>query len=245
MKSMFAFVTALAVLALSVDAQANCGKCGSKGASAEKSAAVACCGEKCTAEACSATQCDTSKGCPIAAAMERLPKLTYAVGEKKTCCPKEAAKLVKESGGHIHYCVADKEFDSESDAQVALIEATEKFVAASTKPHTCPKSGQLTLAGRVQTCEKTAAHTAESMQQAMAKVKLTYLVGDKECSCPVEAGRLAKESGKEKLFVVGEEKTCCEKTARLNLARARYKAAIEAMVQAQAAAAKSESTSGT
>ena len=83
------------------------------------------------------------------------------------------------------------------------------------------------------------------MQQAMAKVKFTYLVGEKECNCPVEAGRLAKESGKEKLFVVGEEKTCCEKTARLSLARAKYKAAIQAIVQAQAAAAKPEPTAGT
>jgi hypothetical protein len=242
---MFAFVTAFSVLALAVDAQANCGNCGPKDASAEKSTAGGCNGEKCTAATCSATQCDTSKGCPIAAAMERLPKLTYAIGEKKTCCPKEAAKLAKKSSGHIHFCVAEKEFDSESDAQTALIEATEKFVAALTKPHTCPKSGQLTLAGQAQSCEKAAAHTAELMQQAMAKVRFTYLVGDKECSCPVEAGKLAKESGNEKLFVVAEEKTCCEKTARLNLARAKYKAAIEAMVQSQAAAAKPEPTAET
>ena len=43
----------------------------------------------------------------------------------------------------------------------------------------------------------------------------------------------------------GEEKTRCEKTARLNLARAKYRAAIEAMVEAQAAAAKPGSSAGT
>jgi hypothetical protein len=240
MKSMFSFAVAAAVLAFAVDAQANCGNCGSKDASGEKFAAVGCNAKTCTSETCSASRCDAGKGCPIAAAMERLPSLTYAVGEKKTCCPKEAAKLAKESGGHIHFCVAKKEFDSKSDAQMALIEATENFVAAFTKPHTCPKSGQLTLAGQVRSCEKTAAHTADLMKQAMAKVKFTYLVGEKECNCPVEAGKLAKESGKEKLFVVGEEKTHCEKAARLNLARAKYKAAIQAMVKAQAAAAKPE-----
>ena len=249
MKSMYAFLTAFltafVVLALAGDAQANCGTCGPKDAGAEKAAADGCCGKQCTSESCSATQCNSSKGCPVAAAMERLPKLTYAVGEKKTCCPKQAAKLAKKSSGHIHFCVAEKEFDSKSDAQMALIEATEKFVTAFTKPHSCPKSGQLTLAGQVQSCEKAAAHTAELMQQAMAKVKVTYLVGEKECSCPVEARRLAKESGKEKLFVVGEEKTHCEKTARLSLARAKYKAAIKAMVRARAAVAKPESTAGT
>jgi hypothetical protein len=244
MKSMFAFVMALAVLAFAVDAQANCGKCGPKHAGAEKAAAAGCSAEKCTAETCSAAQCGSGKGCPIAAAMERLPKLSYAVGEKKTCCPKEAAKLAKDSGGHVHFVVGKKEFDSKSDAHAALVKATEKFVTAFTKPHSCPKSGQLTLAGHVQSCEKTAAKTAELMREAMAKVKFTYLVGDEKCGCPVKAGKLAKESGKEKLFVVGEEKTCCEKTARLNLARAKYKAAVEAMVRAQAAA-KTEPAAGT
>ena len=238
MKSMFSFAVAVAVLALAVDVQANCGNCGPKDASGEKSAAAGCDAKKCTSKACSAAQCDDGEGCPIAAAMERLPKLTFAVGEKKTCCPKEAAKLAKESGGHVHFCVGKKEYDSKADAQMALIGATEKFVAAFTKPHTCPKSGQLTLAGQVRSCEKTAAHTAGLMQRAMAKVKFTYLVGEEQCNCPVKAAKLAKESGEEKLFVLGEEKTCCEKTARLNLARAKYKAAVEAMVKAQAAAEK-------
>jgi len=243
---MYAFVTAFAVLALVVDAQADCGKCGpkTKDASAKKSVVGGCSDKQCTSKSCGAAQCETGKGCPIAAALKRLPKLTYAVGGKKTCCRKEAAKLAKKSGGHIHFCVADKEFDSESDAQTALIEATEKCVAAFTNPHTCPKSGQLTLAGHVQSCGRTAAHTADVMQQAMAKVKFTYLVGDKECGCPVEAGKLAKKSGKKKLFVVGKEKTHCAKTARLNLARAKYKAAIKAMVQAHAAAAKPQPTAG-
>jgi hypothetical protein len=251
---MFALTTAIAMLVFAVDAQAGCGTCGPKDAGAASCAAGGCGEASCAAggcsaaasalASCSAVACDAGKGCPIAAAMERLPKLTYAVGEKKTCCSKEAAKLAKESGGHVHFCVAGKEFDSKSDAQLALIKATEKFVAAFAKPHSCPKSGKLTLAGEVQSCPKSAARTAERMQQAMGKVKLTYLVGDKECGCPVTAGKLAKESGQEKLFVVGDEKTACEKTARLNLARAKYRAAVAALVQAEAAA-KAESTSGT
>jgi hypothetical protein len=240
MKSTLASVIALAVLALALDAQADCGNCGSKAATAKS----ACHATKCTSKTCSTTQCDTSKGCPVAAAMERLPKLTYAVGGKKTCCPNEAAKLAKQSNGHVHFRVAGKEFHSESDAQTALVEATEKFVAAFAKPHTCPKSGQLTLAGQAQSCEKTAAHIAKLMQQAMAKVRFTYLVGEEACGCPVKAGELAKKLGKDKVFVVGEERTCCEKAARMNLARAKYKAAVAAMVRAQAGAAKAESTAG-
>ena len=177
--------------------------------------------------------------------MAKLPKISYAVGEKKSGCPDAAAKIAKDSGGHIHFCVGDTEYDSKSEAQEALLTATERFVASFTKPHTCPKSGQCTLAGQPLNCEKSAAHTAKLMQEAMAKVKFTYAVGEEKCNCPIKATKLAKDSGKEKLFVVGETKTCCEKTARLNLARAKYKAAVEAMLKAQAATAKPEETAGT
>jgi hypothetical protein len=227
MKTFLATVTALSVLALTADVRADCGSCGPKAPSAEKSAAAS---------------RDASKGCPVATAMERLPKLTYSVGQTETCCPKEAAKLAKESGGHIHYCVAGKEFDSKSDATKALIKATEKLVASCTKAETCPTSGQLTLAGQAQSCEKTAAKTSKLMQEAMAAVKMTYVVGEKECSCPAEARELAKESGKTMELVVGEQKTCCEQTARLNFARAKYQAAMKAMARASA---KSAATTGT
>ena len=83
------------------------------------------------------------------------------------------------------------------------------------------------------------------MQQAMAKVTVAYRVGEQECNCPVEAAKVAKESGKELQFVVGAEKTCCEKAARLTLARAKYKAAVEALVKAQSATAKPTTTAGT
>ncbi len=255
MKSMYALVAAFAVLAFACDTYAGCGNCGPKKASAEKkccgtcdgpAAAVVgtCTAETCSSATCSASGCDASKGCPIAAAMTKLPKISFAVGEKKTGCPDAAAKIVKDSGGHIHFCVGDTEYDSKSEAQAALLTATEKFVANFTKPHTCPKSGQCTLAGQAQGCEKSAGRTAKLMQDAMAKVKFTYAVGEEECHCPTQAAKLAKDSGKAKLFVVGETKTCCEKTARLNLTRAKYKAAVQAMLKAQAATAKPEETAG-
>ena len=42
--------------------------------------------------------------------------------------------------------------------------------------------------------------------------------------------------GAEMKYVVGGEETCCEMTARLNVARAKYKAAVEALTKAQASA---------
>lgn len=265
MKNLLALVSASTVLAMAVYSQADSGSCSSQAAGSGCCAKTACtqttpvstndgagCTEGkdcCSAGACPAGTCSTvatssEGGCPIAAAMQRLPKVTYAVGEKKVCCPQEAATLSKESGASIRYFVADKSFESEAEAQAALLEATEQFVAAFTKPHTCPQSGQLTLAGQPQSCEQSAAQTAELMQKAMTEVKLSYRVGDKDCGCPVEAGKAASESGAKMLYVVGDQATPCEKTARLNLARAKYRAAVEAMVKAQPAPPTTQAATG-
>jgi hypothetical protein len=237
MRTMSALVSAIAVFSLVMEVHAQCPSCAAKTTATSTCPAGGCSETGCASGCCGAVAVATTKACPVTAAMEKLPKLTYAVGEKTVCCPKEAAALAKAANSQIRYCVAEKKFDSEADAQKALVEATETFVAAVAQPYKCPKSGQLTLAGQAQSCEKTAAKNAELMQAAMAKVAMTYVVGDKSCNCPVEAKQVAKDSGKEVLFVVGQEKTSCEQTARLNLARAKYKAAIEALVKAQSAPA--------
>jgi hypothetical protein len=45
------------------------------------------------------------------------------------------------------------------------------------------------------------------------------------------------------LFVVGEEKTACNVTARLNLARAKYKAAVVALMKADSQTKETSSDS--
>ena len=54
--------------------------------------------------------------------------------------------------------------------------------------------------------------------------------GDKECHCPNEAKAIAVKTKAKTQFVVAGEKTCCSVQSRLNLARAKYKAAVEAVV---------------
>jgi len=171
------------------------------------------------------------KDCPITAAMKNLPQMTYLVGTEKVCCPKAAGELAKKSDAKIQYVVADKTYDTEGNAKLALVEATEQFVASFAKPKVCEKSGSITVAGQKACCEGSAEQMAKIAKKAMDKVSLTYQVGEESCHCPVEADKLAKESGDVKLFVVGEEKTACNVTARLNLARAKYKAAVMAVVQ--------------
>lgn len=187
------------------------------------------CDAKCEAGECAA-------GCPIQAAMDALPKFTYQVGTEKTCCSEAAAKLAKEHDAPIHFVLSDKKFETKSVALVALAEATEKYVAAFATPKTCSVSGKTTVAGKELCCDVMAGQRAKLAKDAMAKVNMTYLVGKQACNCPNEAASLAKTSGDEQLFVVGKEKTCCSTTARLTLARAKYRAAVEALAKADAPA---------
>ena len=178
-----------------------------------------------------ASECSS---CPIKAAMDELPKFTYQVGKEKTCCAEAAAALAKKHDAPMEYLVGDKAFPTKAVAMVALTDATEKYVAAFATPKTCKESGKTTVAGKELCCEVVATERATLAKKAMAKVQMTYLVGEKECHCPTEAKTLAKSSGDDQLFVVAGEKTCCSTTARLNLARAKYKAAIEALAKADA-----------
>ena len=184
-------------------------------------------------EVCEAA-CTACKNCPIQAAMDELPKFTFQVGKETTCCPDAAAKLAKEHDAPMKYVVGKKSFATKNVAMVALADATEKYVANFVKPHTCEESGKTTVAGKELCCEVMAGQRAKIAADAMAKVTMSYLVGEESCDCPTHATTLAKSSGKEKFFVVGKEKTCCSTTARLTLARAKYKAAIEALVKADA-----------
>ena len=192
-----------------------------------------------TAEkACPAECC--SKGCPIEAAMAKLPKMTYLVGKEETCCSASAAELAKKHDKPMQFVVAKKPFPNEAKAMAALAMATEKYVNNFTATKHCETSGKYTVAGKELCCEVMAGQRATLAKNAMKKVEMTYLVGDKECHCPTEAATLAKKTGKEQLFVVTGQKTCCNIDARLKLAHAKYKAAVEALAKADAPAKTAE-----
>jgi hypothetical protein len=229
---------------------AGCEKCEGQCTAATSTVASdqGCCKGKCEGTATVATstatcedcegkcegQCEDCAGCPITAAMEKLPKMTFVVGEETTCCPETAKKLADESGEHIHFVVAGKTYHDKAEAVTALAEETETFVTAFVKPQTCEVSGTTTVAGKSHSCTVAAGQTAALAAQAMKNVHLTYLVGDKQCDCPNEAKQMAEQTGKQTIYVVGKEKTGCNVTARLNLARAKYRAAVEAIVKASA-----------
>jgi len=180
---------------------------------------------------------DKAGECPISAAMKNLPQITFAVGEETTHCSKTASKLAESKGVDLVYLVGKEKFSDEGKANFALLTATEKFVNDFANPKVCKVSGTTSIAGQKTECSVTAAKLTGLMTNAMKTVKLSYAVGDEACDCPHAAASLAKASGEPKLFVVGKEKTECEITGRLNLARAKYRAMVEALAKAEKEAA--------
>jgi hypothetical protein len=209
-KSMFALVlaTSTAVFAVETDA-------------------VSSVDAKTCEKACASTGSEST--CPVNTAMGKLPKMTFAVGDESLCCSAMAKAKATEIGKPVEFVVGKEKFDSESKAFATLVSHTEKFVEEFTTPHTCSVSGNTTIAGETCACSVKAGELTSKVKLAMSKVAMSYKVGDKECSCPMEAAALAKAAGTEKTIIVDGEETTCNQSARLKMAIAKYKAAVLAM----------------
>lgn len=210
-------------------------------ATASADTGMTCSGGSCPASKSMASETMTSEtmtsekecsGCPMEAAMAKLPKMTYLVGTESTCCSMSAEALAEKHDAEIQYVVGDDTFQSKEDAMVGLAEATETFVSTFASTHKCEASGTLTVAGKSMSCSVMAAQRAEVAKKAMDEVEMTYLVGTESCACPMKAASLAKTTGEEKHFVIDGEETCCSVDARVRLAQAKYKAAVEALAKA-------------
>jgi hypothetical protein len=177
--------------------------------------------------------CATESTCCITDGMAKLPKISYLVGEEALCCEESAKSVAASAKAKVVYVVGEEKFDSSEKAFVSLVDQTEKFVSAFATPSTCKISGTTTIAGESMTCSVKAGEVATKVKNAMDSVAISYKVGDKTCNCPVEAKALASSKKAKTLFVVDNEETECEHTARLNLARAKYKAALVAMAPAK------------
>ena len=77
-----------------------------------------------------------------------------------------------------------------------------------------------------------AAKAVKLVSDAIADMMITYKVGDSSFRCGKSASAKAGEVGKTMRFMVGSEETCCEVSARLMLAKAKVRAAVEAAAAA-------------
>ncbi len=231
MKKAIGFVSTFLALCLLSHVMADCGSCGDD---ADKVAGAATCTGDCQNGDCA---------CPVAKAMAALPKMTYSVGEKSACCEHAAKAMAEAADTHMHYVVAETEYDSKDKAMVALADVTEKFVDEFATPHTCSVSGTTTVCGTSTKCGESAAKMADVAKEAMSHVAMNFKVGEETCSCSVMAAELAKKSGEKTEYVVGDETTCCAINARIKLAQAKYRAAIEAIAKLQQEMETAASTS--
>lgn len=195
----------------------------------EKSANVLTSTEVADDKKCAEGQCAE---CPVSAAMAKLPKMTYAVATEKTCCSEQAKTLAEQHKAPIQYVVAEKQFDCPTAAMTALVEETETFVTAFTSPKKCEASGNTTIAGHAVACSVEAEKQTVLVSTAIENIKMEYEVAGVKANCSSCAATQAKEKSAPIEYVVGEQKTTCQLTARLNLAHAKYKAAVQSLVAA-------------
>lgn len=223
-----------ATLALAQDSSATPKSCCAGGAEAK---AVAGEGTTCNKEV-------------VAKACANMPAMTYKIGDKTTCCSHQADELAKGDAKAIKFVVAEKEYSDKTEALKAynellgghLKEITTVKYAVGKECMACPVSAgemakkegkkvEYRLAS-FNFAEKTSAEKAATVaKEAAEKVSIKVVVGERQFACPIEAGTVAKASGKPMEFVIGEVHTQCYDTAQVELAKARIEAALAAIAK--------------
>ena len=193
--------------------------------------------EKCE-KTCEVAKKSDCQACPVAAAMEALPKISYVIAGEASACAKSAA-TAKAAGKEVKYVVADKELCCDKMAKDAHVDAVEKFVGRFASAQSCETSGKTYVGTNGYACGQHANTVAAVAKKAMDSVSVKHIVAGKEYCCPEEAGKAAKEAGAKVTYAVADEKTECAKTSRMTVAVAKYKAAIQAIAKAEAETAES------
>ncbi|MFO0838137.1 MAG: hypothetical protein U1D55_06380 [Phycisphaerae bacterium] len=189
-----------------------------------------------------------SKGDSAKCEGKGMPTMTYRVGDKETCCSQEAAKLAKDSKAETKYIVAGKTYADQGEAMTAYADAldgymkdvmTVKYVVGD-ESLSCPMEAaslakknngtvKYRLASATFDSQEKADKAAKAAKEAADKVSMKMMVGEKSFECPMSAADAAKASNGKVEYVIGDTKTCCDKTAKVELAKAKIKAAIAAI----------------
>lgn len=228
----------------------------SAGSGCNKSKGVTTASQKpgCCAKAKGVTTASAGSGCPKAAKMKAvlasLPTMTYKVGDKSTSCDKSAGAMAKENGSKVQYVVGENTYAEEGEATVQLAKLLDDQVAkmqtiqfsAGGKCYACPvtaksmvgdKGGKIAYrVGGVDFETKALANKAlENIKVALAKVEMSYTVGDKAYKCGTSAGKVAKAGTAKLTYVVGDKSTCCKIQAGVLLAQAKIRTIVETAIQ--------------
>jgi hypothetical protein len=223
-----------------------------KSASGQKPAA---CAKTCSGNR-TAGKSNCSKGTAGCCAM---PTMQYKVGDEVLSCPKAADKLAQEKGAPIVYLVSGKEYSDKNDALKAYADVVEEHLKSVTtvrymvgdKCVGCPMEARelaKTSGGTVKYCvagvifedQAKADQAAKEAAKAAEAVQMTTLVDGKPYTCDKAAAEACHKSGHKPEYAVGECKTSCRMTARIELAKARIEAARQAVVKASEVASAAQ-----
>lgn len=209
MKGWMVAASLCAALCISGSAFAQCG--GAK-ATAAKDAD----GKVVKAEGCTGAKTAGDKGCEkacgdkgkVAKGTCSGPKVTYKVGDKETCCSKEAGELVaKAENASVRYVVDGKEFTDRGEAMQAYVAALEQHRDRMTQV-------RYAVGDQCFGCPNEAKSAADK-----AKGEVKYRVAGYNYATQEQAEKAAaaaKEaiSGVKMLYVVDGKEYCCDKTAK-------------------------------
>jgi hypothetical protein len=182
-----------------------------------------------------------------AAQLASMPKMIYRVGDMKTCCKESATAEAKESGKPMYFVVEGEIYSDYGEAVESLTKALHakaaemrqvSYVAGDQVVH-CPMTAaklakdsgtkvKYRVAGVDFETMEAAKAAAERAEEAVSKLHMTYKADGEKVPCH----KSAKAAGKKVTYVVGDEETCCEKTARLKMAEMIVRTMAEKVAEA-------------
>jgi hypothetical protein len=215
-------------------------------------------GETCQKDksCCAKTGDQAAKGAcrDKALAATGMPVMQYKVGDQTTCCPKAAAEMAKANDAAMRYAVNETEYADKAAALEAYASTLDEYLGTMTtvrfavgeKCVACPtaaaalaKDSGETMKYRVAAftfADKAAAEkAADAARTASEKVVMTMVVDGKETKCDATAKKACNKSadsaaaGKTCEYRVGETKTNCATTAKVELTKARIETAQKAL----------------
>jgi hypothetical protein len=181
------------------------------------------------------------------------PLMQYKVGDKTTNCPQQAAEWSKDQDAPVRYVLNDTEYSDKLEALKAYQAALEQHLnkmttvlyAVGDKCVGCPMEAATLAKGAGTTVKyrvasftfpdrEAANRAAQTARAASDKVTMTYVVDGKEYGCDKEAKQTCQSKAgastvKTVEYKVGDTKTCCEVTAKVQLATERIIAAYQAL----------------
>jgi hypothetical protein len=181
-----------------------------------------------------------------------MPKMTYKVGDETMGCSKMAGAKAAEQNTHMHFVVADHEYDNQAEAMTAHAKQLEGMMmdlvriqyAVNDECVACPVEAKALAA----TCEtkklqyKVGPATFDNAEDAIAasimaynaakSVNVQYAVGDEITTCSESAGMMADKANCSVEYVVNGNRTTCSKSAGYMKTLASVESALKALAAA-------------